>query len=479
MSDRLRLFGLPMPRLLSGGVVVRLTVTSSMLIVSACVLLSVVFVRRQLAEMRRSLEGRGRTIAEFLAREAELGVLSGDVRALRKLGQGALMQADVVYVRFFDRDLRLLASVGGASPALPAARSLEVLDDATPDEAAEQTVWEVGATITTIDASRRREELGFPMDNDAGGAGTTALLPPKQQVGMVTLGMALGPYYEQRRIALLTAVGFSAGIALLAALSAALLTWGPLRALASAAQLAAERGRVAELKSHFVTMASHEFRTPLAVILSCADVLRRYASRLTVEQRQHRLQKIQVAVRQMTDLLEDVLSVGRADAGKLRCNPEPVELQGLCQEIIADLGLQQTHAVQLSVGEVGEQIFLDRKLVRQILRNLLANAIKYSPEGEGVEIDVTRHDGAVRFRVADNGIGIPGEDLAHLFEPFHRAGNVGKIPGHGLGLPITRGAVKAHGGTIAVESEVGRGTTFVVELPCSAPPSVAGEGASA
>jgi len=291
-------------------------------------------------------------------------------------------------------------------------------------------------------------------------------------VGFVAVGMALGPYFEQRRIAVLTAAAFSAAITLLAALSAVLLTWGPLRALASAAELAEERGRVAELKSHFVTMASHEFRTPLAVILSCADVLRRYANRMNVEQQQHRLLKIQAAVRQMTDLLEDVLSIGRAGAGKLRCNPEPVELEALCREIIADLAIQQTHAVHLSVGEVGEHIFLDRKLVRQILRNLLTNAIKYSPEGGQVAIDVTRHDGALRFRVADHGIGIPSDDLAHLFEPFHRAGNVGKIPGHGLGLPITQGAVKAHGGTIAVESEVGRGTTFVVELPCGAPADV-------
>jgi signal transduction histidine kinase len=108
---------------------------------------------------------------------------------------------------------------------------------------------------------------------------------------------------------------------------------------------------------------------------------------------------------------------------------------------------------------------VDPKLVRQTLRNLLANAVKYSPEGGTVELEVRSGNGSVQLRVADQGIGIPPEDLPHLFEPFQRAANVGKIEGSGLGLAIAHRAARAHGGTITVHSVVGRGTTFVVELP--------------
>jgi len=442
---------------LSGGRIVRLAVTISVLMVSACVLLSVVLVRRHLGEMRRELDTRGRTLSQFLARESELGIVSGNVDELRKLAEVVRTEPDVAYVRFFERDGRLLASID-----FRRARAAQAAANAGHTWPA---VLDFRAPITMIRAPQRREELGFGADE--------AVESAREGVGAVTLGIALDDYEHNRHLAVMTALAFTTGVTLLAGVSAILLSLGPLRALASAADLADERSRVAELKAHFVTMASHEFRTPLAVILGAADVLRRYRDRMTEQQHNERLLKIQRAVRQMTDLLEDVLVVGRADAGKLQSAPEPLDLDSLCREVVTDVEGQRqgAHDIRVRVEtDTDEEPALDRKLVRQVLRNLLGNAVKYSPQGGIIELTALHRDGRVRFRVSDQGIGIPLEDHAHLFEPFHRAANVGKINGSGLGLAITQRAVRAHGGTIAVESAVGKGTTFIVDLPsCPAP----------
>jgi len=241
---------------------------------------------------------------------------------------------------------------------------------------------------------------------------------------------------------------------------------------AGARRLADERGRLAELRARFVTSASHEFRTPLTVISAAADTLRRYGARMTDEQQGTRLLKIQRTVRQMTDLLDDVLAFGRADAGKLHCTPAPVDLELLCQEVIVEVAgaVGDRDRVRLRIVADGPHApAVDRGLVRQILRNLLDNALKYSPDGGQVDLEVAHRDGSVRVRVGDQGIGIPPADQGHLFEPFHRAANVGEIGGSGLGMAITQRAVQAHGGRISVDSAVGRGTTVVVELPCGAP----------
>jgi len=206
-------------------------------------------------------------------------------------------------------------------------------------------------------------------------------------------------------------------------------------------------------------------------------VLLRYGGRMQPAQHQERLVKIRTSVRHMTDLLDDVLTIGRADAGRLPCERQLVDLRQLCQDIVADVqaGGQKTHEVVLTASGLDGPLWLDPKLVRQVLRNLVTNAIKYSPAGGRVSPAV-RYDGAVvRLDVRDQGIGISPDDLAHLFEPFHRGANVGKAPGTGLGLAITHRAVTLHGGTIEVHSAVGTGTTFVVSIPVEVPPHGCGE----
>lgn len=168
----------------------------------------------------------------------------------------------------------------------------------------------------------------------------------------------------------------------------------------------------------------------------------------------------------MTELLEDVLTLGRGESGKLACVPQASNLEALCQEVVADVeaAASASGGIVLCCTPSGDDAMIDPKLVRQILRNLLTNALKYSPDGGTVRLNVTRGSGIICLRVADQGIGIPLEDQKAIFEPFHRGANVGKIPGSGLGLAIAHEAIELHGGTIAVDSTPGRGTTFTVTL---------------
>ncbi|MFP5397216.1 MAG: PAS domain S-box protein [Gammaproteobacteria bacterium] len=230
-----------------------------------------------------------------------------------------------------------------------------------------------------------------------------------------------------------------------------------------------------ELKSRFVSMTSHEFRTPLATILSSADLLEHYAERLPAAERAELLATIRQAVQRMTRLLDDVLLIGKAEAGRLAFRPVEVDLCALCRSAAMeaeraapraaathDAGTRAHVVLDLPAGEL--RVRADDKLLRFILGNLLSNALKYSPAGGDVVLTLRADAQALSIAVADRGIGIPPEDLPRLFEPFHRGRNVGALPGTGLGLAIVRKAVDLHGGRIEVDSAPGA-TRFVVTLP--------------
>lgn len=223
---------------------------------------------------------------------------------------------------------------------------------------------------------------------------------------------------------------------------------------------------LSELKSRFVTMTSHEFRTPLTTILSSAELLEDYGSRWNEEKKLHHLRRIVLTVKHMTQLLNDVLLIGKAEAGKLQCSRLAFDVVQFCRDLVEEMQMiTDSHLITFNHQCGGGKVDLDEKLLRHVLSNLLSNAIKYSPKGGNVYFDLVCTQKSASFRIKDEGIGIPEIDKVQLFDSFYRASNVGTISGTGLGLSIVKRAVDLHGGSIAVESEVGVGTTFLVSLP--------------
>jgi PAS domain S-box-containing protein len=222
-----------------------------------------------------------------------------------------------------------------------------------------------------------------------------------------------------------------------------------------------------ELRSRFTSIVSHEFRTPLGIIMSAVELLRNYFERLDDARRTELFDDIHGATRRMAALMEQVLVLGRADAGKLTFTPVPLDLEALCLKLTDE---SQSATVRRCPVEMAFENDLsgataDEPLLRHIFSNLLSNAAKYSPSGSPVEFRVRRDGDAAEFVVKDCGIGIPMDDQARMFEAFQRAGNVGEIPGSGLGLLITKRCVELHGGSIGFVSEAGAGTAFTVRLP--------------
>jgi PAS domain S-box-containing protein len=223
-----------------------------------------------------------------------------------------------------------------------------------------------------------------------------------------------------------------------------------------------------ELRSRFVAMTSHEFRTPLAAIMSAEELLRHYGDRLAKTEREEILDSVLAGVQRMSRMMDRVLLLGKADAGMLEFQPQRIRLAPLCRQFVDEARAQQKGGageVSLSVSDDVDEGSYDEKLLRHIFSNLLSNALKYSPGGGEVRFHVRREESSTVFEVSDQGIGIPPDEINHLFESFHRASNVGAIQGTGLGLAIVKNAVDMHGGRIEVRSELGAGTTFRVKLP--------------
>lgn len=239
----------------------------------------------------------------------------------------------------------------------------------------------------------------------------------------------------------------------------------------------AKEKELGDLKSRFISTTSHEFRTPLTTIMSTAELLEHYD--WNKEEELEQLHLIQNSVQEMLQLLEDLLFIGIADAGQLRFNPEPLDLNEFCQQLVEQIQLRENLKLTSSDTQFilptasiilinpNRRIFacMDTKLLKQLLSNLLFNAIKYSPYGGIIQFELTCQGNEAVFQIQDQGIGIPANDLPRLFEFFHRAKNVGAIAGTGLGLAIVKQCVDLHGGEIKVNSAVGVGTTFTVTLP--------------
>jgi PAS domain S-box-containing protein len=236
----------------------------------------------------------------------------------------------------------------------------------------------------------------------------------------------------------------------------------------NAVRQALEREKeLGELKTRFVSMASHEFRTPLATILALTETLVAYRHRLTEPEIDLRFTKIKLQIDHLKDIMDDVLLLGRMQARRMEFNPVMSDIDDLCRSVIDEFQSRPElgREIQYRVIGTNRRVMLDKKLIRQITNNLVSNAVKYSPAGSVVFVEIDFTDTQVRLRVKDAGIGIPEADLKHLFEPFHRASNVGAISGTGLGLVITKEAIELHGGTITVDSTLDSGSTFEVVIP--------------
>ncbi len=221
------------------------------------------------------------------------------------------------------------------------------------------------------------------------------------------------------------------------------------------------------LKSDFVALVSHEFRTPLEIIMSSVDNLDRYHDRLPPEKREQLLKTINKSVRRMAGMMEEVLVLGRVESGKMEFKPESFDLPGFCQRIVEEIQSVTNRRCPIEVQTEGvpSTAFGDENVLRHILSNLLSNAVKYSPEGQTVGLKVMQNWTNAVFIIKDKGCGIPEADCEKLFQAFHRGSNVRQVPGTGLGLVIVARCVQIYGGRIEFSSVEGQGTEFTVTLP--------------
>lgn len=229
----------------------------------------------------------------------------------------------------------------------------------------------------------------------------------------------------------------------------------------------AQEKELSELKLRLFSMVSHEFRTPLSIILGSAQLLAESSQQCPESKKLKNLHRIQSSARLMTQLLTDILTLTRAEAGKLECHPEFVELESFCLNLVEDIQFssQTPHSIKFISQAQYPHAKLDEKLLYSILTNLLSNALKYSPPGGIVHLILSSEPEAFIFQIKDEGIGIPLEDQQSLYEPFHRGKNVGNVVGTGLGLAVVKKCLDLHQGQILVESKVGIGTTFTVKIP--------------
>lgn len=223
------------------------------------------------------------------------------------------------------------------------------------------------------------------------------------------------------------------------------------------------------IKTGFIRMVSHEFRTPMTGIGASNAFLSQYGEKIEPEKRQRHFRNIERSLARMNQLLDDVLFVSSSEIGRIPFVVEPVDVSAFCDQLIEELLAAYAHR-QVDLKTTlprGARFALDPNLLHHIMQNLLINALKYSPTGEAVLISVEHmvEEGWLRWTVTDHGIGIPPNDRERLFEPFQRAENVSTVSGTGLGLYIAKHSAELHGGRIEFQSTLGKGTQFTLFLP--------------
>ncbi|MCG5056607.1 MAG: HAMP domain-containing histidine kinase [Limnoraphis sp. WC205] len=221
-----------------------------------------------------------------------------------------------------------------------------------------------------------------------------------------------------------------------------------------------------ELKSRFITTVSHEFRTPLTTISFSAGLLENYSNKISEEKKHNHFLRIKQGIEQMTSLLEEVLIVSKLDSGDSEINFTPIDLEKLCSNIVEKMQQKfPNNQIVLTISGGENKVKVDENLIKQMLKNLLDNALKYSQERGEIKLELITENNQAVFKVKDQGIGIPQKDKERLFTHFHRGTNVGTISGTGLGLSIVKKIVDLHQGQITYESEENVGTQITIILP--------------
>lgn len=221
-----------------------------------------------------------------------------------------------------------------------------------------------------------------------------------------------------------------------------------------------------ELKSRFVSMASHEFRTPLTTMMSSLSLVTKYGEQNDKDNQGKHVNKIKTSINNLTDILNDFLSVSKLEEGKVENMQEEINIRVFVSEILSDMQSMATNGQKIQLMHSGNEIVsIDKKLLQNILFNLISNAIKFSPENGLIDVGISVLNSGIKLTVKDNGIGISKEDQKHLFERFFRGHNATHIQGTGLGLNIVAKYVELMGGSMDFESIENKGTTFTIIVP--------------
>jgi len=223
-----------------------------------------------------------------------------------------------------------------------------------------------------------------------------------------------------------------------------------------------------DLKSKFVSIASHEFRTPLSAVLSSTSLIQQYKNRGDFDKMDKHINRVKSSVNHLTNILNDFLSLGKLEEGRVEVNRETIRLREFLEEIVEEVkaSLKENQEVEIKYTSRISEVMTDPRILRGIMFNLLSNASKYSDPGKKILIFCESKNSFIWFHIKDEGIGISAEDQKHLFERFYRASNAGNEQGTGLGLNIVKRYVELIDGAISFTSEYEKGSTFTISIPC-------------
>jgi signal transduction histidine kinase len=297
---------------------------------------------------------------------------------------------------------------------------------------------------------------GRPQDGEGGEEVVAPLGLADRTLGTLTVARDTGPAFTSEEVEMVTLLANQVAVAV-----------ENIRVYEAERSAAEELRRLSALRADFVSMVSHELRAPMASVIGCAQTLNRRWRELTPEQRESFLALIESETSRLSDLVGDVLDTSRIEAGTFPYAFATLDVEELVRETAAVVSLGQDEVrVTTRVPPALPPVQGDRERLRQLLWNLLTNAVKYTATGDEVEVAAASEDGVVAVSVRDHGPGIPAESQRLIFEKFGRVSQDGlSKPGAGLGLYIARSIAEAHGGTLDVESDAGAGATFTVRLP--------------